>query len=203
MIVPRETPLAPGARSNLDTYAVRPIFFPRDLREALADDIKKTFRVPVTQENSLVHPGAWVGVDLESGRARRKPSPELRVRCRFPSGSVRAVTVSPLFQTGDLFYVRAGGRQKRADSTLTLEVLGVDVGRLQDMSDQDAIGEGVAFKRTITPEMTVGPRNWFAAHWEDEYGRLSWRANPWVWITRVRVYHANVNAMLAGWERKP
>jgi hypothetical protein len=183
---------------------VRPLYLTRYERDALASEVKDTVRFPVTADNSGVRPGSFEGLDLETGRARRDPVLDfgtIRARCRFPSGATRAVTVWPVPRIGDLFWVKEGGAAgRRSTSQWTLEVIGVESGRLQDLSDKDALREGAALMRPITGEQ-LSPRETFAAAWNDRYGRdrggrLTWRANQWVWIVRVRRHRLNVDELL-------
>lgn len=67
----------------------------------------------------------------------------------------------------------------RAMSRITLEITGVRVEKLQDISRGDAMAEGCPF-----PNMQDGedPRQWYADLWESINGTGSWNANPWVWV---------------------
>jgi len=58
---------------------------------------------------------------------------------------------------------------------LVLEITGVRVERLQDISVTDAWAEGVPH----SPD--VNPAHEFQALWESINGAESWEANPWVW----------------------
>ena len=71
----------------------------------------------------------------------------------------------------------------RAVSRITLEITGVRVERLQDISRGDAMAEGCPF-----PNMAQGPdpRDWYAQLWEQINGHGSWEANPWVWVIEFR-----------------
>jgi hypothetical protein len=71
----------------------------------------------------------------------------------------------------------------RAASRITLEVTGVRVERLQDVSRGDAMAEGCPF-----PNMRVGadPRKWYEALWEALNGAGTWEANPWVWVVEFK-----------------
>ena len=62
-------------------------------------------------------------------------------------------------------------------SRITLEVTGVKVHRLQDISRGDAMEGGCPF-----PNMANGtdPRDWFADIWQSSNGNGSWQENPWV-----------------------
>jgi hypothetical protein len=64
---------------------------------------------------------------------------------------------------------------------LRLEVADVRVERLQAITDEDAIAEGIE----VTPTMT--PRASFAALWDAINGkRAPWTDNPWVWVVTFR-----------------
>jgi len=80
----------------------------------------------------------------------------------------------------------------RAASRITLEVTGVRVERLQDISEADAHAEGVTrdtepcdHKRFSCEDVgCLGPthRAAFGQLWEDLNGSGSWKSNPWVWV---------------------
>jgi len=87
----------------------------------------------------------------------------------------------------------------RRDSRITLEVTGVRVERLQDISEEDAQAEGAdscvwdgieddigalidwPLKETANPY-----RNGYALLWEQINGPASWASNPWVWVVEFR-----------------
>lgn len=70
----------------------------------------------------------------------------------------------------------------------SLEITGVRVERLQDISEGDAIAEG--WPRQIDPGIDTGgnggPFDWFRLVWESINGAGSWAANPWVWVIEFR-----------------
>ena len=75
-------------------------------------------------------------------------------------------------------------------SRITLEITGVRVERLQDISEQDAMAEGVEPYRLPCHPQREALRHvdGFCAVWESIYGPGSWERNPWVWaITFTRV----------------
>ncbi|PUE09033.1 hypothetical protein B9Z51_08875 [Limnohabitans sp. T6-5] len=82
----------------------------------------------------------------------------------------------------------------RAASRITLEITGVRVERLIDISEADAKAEGVT--RTPYPDHFLGPgltpqeshvhRNLFAGLWKSINGADSWAANPWVWVVEFK-----------------
>lgn len=92
-------------------------------------------------------------------------------------------------------------------SRITLEVTGVRVERLQDISRDDAISEGVDPHRCPTQQTEASMRAQLVAHrigmaahyvaeidyiggfrwlWESINGAGSWDANPWVWVIEFR-----------------
>lgn len=83
-------------------------------------------------------------------------------------------------------------------SRITLEVTGVRVERLQDISEADAWAEGCTpgtlddngdpFPAEEPHPSGIGTRgwdsarDWYADLWEAINGEGSWDANPWVWV---------------------
>ncbi len=103
---------------------------------------------------------------------------------------------------GDTIYYRADGQcleiepwrpsihMPRWASRITLEVTGVRVERLQDISEADAQAEGCALE-CMTPtgddsgSAIHGPGGYMAL-WESINGPGSWDANPWVWVVEFK-----------------
>lgn len=189
---------------NVSRGTVRPILFRKEMRAANAAGVKTCTRRIVATTNSLVHPGTFAGLDLDTGRARRLEHPELRARCTFESGRVRVVTVTPTVRRADIFWAKAGRFGSRAKSDQTLEVLGVDVARVQDMTDEDAWREGMGYVQMPPrfPVAQITPRGIFAWLWDQINGKGAWARNDWVWVYRYRVYPENIDAMLARWESR-
>lgn len=83
-------------------------------------------------------------------------------------------------------------------SRITLEITGVKVERLNEITDKDAIAEGI--EAVGEPEafgsyvVQVGrlegrystARSLFSGLWESINGPGSWAANPWVWVVEFR-----------------
>lgn len=88
----------------------------------------------------------------------------------------------------------------RIASRITLEVVSVRVELLQEISDSDAIAEGVQKecdfygddkmtgwhrydgKACAAPTVVLS----FASLWDSVYGKGSWELNPWVWVVEFR-----------------
>lgn len=71
-------------------------------------------------------------------------------------------------------------------SRITLEITGVRVERLRDLSEDDAKSEG------ITPPSGGVLPGWeyrinFRDLWMSIYGADNWEANPWVWVIEFKV----------------
>lgn len=103
--------------------------------------------------------------------------------------------------------LRASMHLPRAASRITLEITGVRVERLQEISKADAIAEGVEWNKCPTQQtqqsmdaQRAAHRIGMAAHheawidyvggyrwlWESINGPGSWDANPWVWVIEFR-----------------
>ena len=72
----------------------------------------------------------------------------------------------------------------RTASRITLEITGVRVERLQDISEADAAAEGVSAKHTADAHYTA--REAYAVLWEQINGPDSWAENPWVWVIEFK-----------------
>jgi len=92
-------------------------------------------------------------------------------------------------------------------SRLTLSVTEVRVERLQDISEADAVAEGIRLMRDgggmlvgregpgkfVTPWPTA--REAFTDIWESIHGANAWDANPWVAAITFEVHRANIDAL--------
>lgn len=106
--------------------------------------------------------------------------PEIRAtfadRCRMPLDAIKW---------------RPSIHMPRIASRIDLEITGVRVERLNDISEADAVAEGV----NVHPDHHGKPRNSiyspvqaYCDLWESINGPDSWAANPWVWcLTFKRV----------------
>lgn len=77
----------------------------------------------------------------------------------------------------------------RNRSRITLEITGVRVERLQDISEADAAAEGWTrqSERSNDPEVHQdAARDWYSDLWEQINGAGSWNLNPWVWVIEFK-----------------
>lgn len=77
--------------------------------------------------------------------------------------------------------LRPGMFMPRWATRITLEITGVRVERLQDISSEDAEQEGV--KCDMSPRGFV---DHYQGLWERINGPGSWNANPWVWVVEFK-----------------
>jgi len=89
----------------------------------------------------------------------------------------------------------------RDASRILLEIVSVRVERLHDLSEGDAVAEGIermpcAVPYTklwknyrpgngCTPSMAI-PQNSFRSLWESINGEANWLSNPWVWVVEFK-----------------
>lgn len=77
----------------------------------------------------------------------------------------------------------------RAASRITLEITGVRVERLQEISMADALAEGVNVHHDHheKPRTSIySPVQAYRDLWEQINGEGSWEANPWVWAVEFK-----------------
>lgn len=78
---------------------------------------------------------------------------------------------------------RPSSQMPRWASRITLEVVGVRVERLQDITNDDARLEGVS----APPKQQATHVDQFAELWNSTNGkRASWASNPWVWVVEFK-----------------
>jgi hypothetical protein len=81
-------------------------------------------------------------------------------------------------------------------SRLTLEITEVRVQRLHDISEEDALAEGIEPRYWLgqsTPLLAVAS---FRGSWESVNGPESWAQNPWTWALTFKVHHQNIDDFL-------
>ena len=76
----------------------------------------------------------------------------------------------------------------RKASRITLEIINIRVERLNDISEQDAIAEGVTINnlKFIGLDESKINRIAYKLLWESINGQGSWEQNPWVWVIEFK-----------------
>jgi hypothetical protein len=99
----------------------------------------------------------------------------------------------------------------RLVSRLTLEITDVRVERLQDISEADAMAEGIDIPLPDkygcpyrSPKHSDGKHrigdNAYTMYrdlWNDIHGKDAWQQNPWIWALTFKVNKRNVDALLS------
>ena len=75
----------------------------------------------------------------------------------------------------------------RIASRIQLEINAIRIERLQDISEEDAIAEGVTFEPTHPRHQQHMGKDAYQRLWETINGEGSWDANPWVWVVEFKV----------------
>lgn len=103
----------------------------------------------------------------------------------------------------EIFHKSKGGWRPsihipKAAARIWLQVEDIKVERLQDISEEDAVAEGLKVQQTKLGESyfdyTTGyhnglfkPRASFRTLWQSLHSPESWEANPWVWAVKFKV----------------
>lgn len=133
------------------------------------------------------HPGErlWVRETFMHEPADYCWEASVSIPCRPAETAYRAD--HPVSQPGEGW--KPSIHMPRALSRIDLEVTGVRVERLQDISGSDALAEGIRLHpdhhhRPSTSN--YGPVQTYRDLWEDINGAGSWALNPWVWVVEFR-----------------
>lgn len=165
------------------------------------------------KERPILFQGAMVRALLAGTKTQTRRVCKLEVRAGMPEPEWQSLLkLCPYGQPGDRLWVResfspyehregcwywADGRIAAHDCTkpkpsihmhrwfsrITLEVTGVRAERLQNISDADALAEGVDRTNTSIPGYA---RQRYEKLWESINGADSWAANPWVWVVEFK-----------------
>ena len=117
----------------------------------------------------------WV---RESARVIAKRHHEVEIEY-VVDGERRTVEYPSRLAPAPLGKCLANGTYREA-SRITLEITGVRVERLQEISNEDIRAEGACTRASVTHRVD------FQSLWESVYGAESWAANPWVWVVEFR-----------------
>jgi len=135
--------------------------------------VRETWCQPTTQHLNLTHPA----------RAHQ-------VLYAADDGRERHENLMNWYQRNRDFKWRPSIHMPRWASRITLEVTGVQVQRLREISDQDAKAEGCPGEFWKDGTMTLSPIAQFLRLWDSLNGKKpghDWASNPWVWVIGFRV----------------
>ena len=105
----------------------------------------------------------------------------------------------PLYKTGkhdDMMKWKPSIHMPRWASRLTLKIKEIRVERLQDISNEDAVAEGIG-----TPlDMRYAALDEFKPLWDSinakrHHGKYAWDKNPWVWVIVFEVIKQNIDQL--------
>lgn len=120
----------------------------------------------------------------------------------IPVGStIQCDATGPTFDEGLSGRSRPGMFMPRWASRLTIRVTGVKVERLQNISEEDAIAEGIApapggWWSGMEGQAGTTPRVAYRLLWNVINGPDAWTANPWVVAITFETIKANVDEVL-------
>ena len=110
-------------------------------------------------------------------------------------------------RNGDVGWVYRHARfMPRKASHLTLRITDVRVERVQDITESEALAEGIKGQRGEKVTITNGtglirfsqPIIDFADLWNSIHGPDAWDRNDWVWVIEFEVIKQNVDDLIAG-----
>lgn len=95
--------------------------------------------------------------------------------------------------------IKSSIHMPRWASRLTLTVTDVRVQRLQEISEADAMAEGVdaVIMDDVPRQAAMSRRSDFAALWNSIHGPEAWDANPWVVALTFAVHKRNIDSVEA------
>ncbi len=78
-------------------------------------------------------------------------------------------------------WVKDSRFMSKVTSQMSVAATQVRIQRLGDITDDDAVAEGI-----VDGHWLVSPTNAFAARWNKLHGKGAWSLNPWVWAYTFR-----------------
>lgn len=152
-----------------------PILFSTPMVQAILDERKtQTRRIVKEQILGIARPG-------EHKCPYGQPGDVLWVRETFQTwrlGYIHKATWST--ELPENIKWKPGIHMPKEACRLFLEVVSIRIERLKDISEQDAISEGIIHKSMNHPCVE------FQHLWESINGEDSWESNPWVWVIEFK-----------------
>lgn len=136
--------------------------------------VRETWRGPVIEPD-------------EMAEYQRSPAAFKSARyCQYRADTSQFATAE--LDEQEQFGWQAGIHMPRWASRIDLVVTGIRVEKIQDISDDDVIAEGVQTDShflnnffTMHSE-AVSSKDAYRKQWALQYGGTSWEVNPWVWV---------------------
>ena len=177
----------------------RPILFNSEMVRAILSGHKtqtrrvwKNFQPMANMDKSMFIrscPFGQRGDRLWVKESHRLLNCQCRETCWVP-GHVWYEADSSGYNGASLECLRPSIHMPRWASRITLEVTGVRVEQVQDISGFDAFNEGVWPARgTVTGPFCLSHIEGFKKMWDSIYSKrgLGWDVNPWVWVVDFRM----------------
>lgn len=156
--------------------------FTEPMYQAIERGLKLQTRRPLTAGNCELTRGDFKLVDLSSGRPDGLwPVASLRCRMQTPSGDRRSVTLTPRIKANTVLWCRrgqSGAGARRENAKFFLQVVEVAPVRLNDISEEDALAEGVDIfcPPTVPVDGVVHGAYWFQLAQLGKTNAAKWRA---------------------------
>jgi hypothetical protein len=151
-----------------------------------------SYRIPCPYGNSIEEDRLWVRETFHHGDAWYDERPGMEWKNCHRDGKCTWVDYAATFDpkkgerdfawTPSIFMPRWASR-------ITLEITGIRVEHVQDISEADAEAEGIQFIREAPDcDETLTARDLFEVLWDsiNEKCGFGWDANPWVWVIEFR-----------------
>ncbi len=137
------------------------------------------------RETTIISPKRWSDDWALVAKENRREDNEGDMR------AVQYLATAPEREAANSYNLKATPSifMPRWASRITLEIAAIRVERLQEISQEDAVAEGVFPPRetgaTLTDQI-VDPVRAYRSLWESINGPGSWKKNPWVWVVEFR-----------------
>jgi hypothetical protein len=125
--------------------------------------------------------GKWIKDGYNAKGKQRWRFRALTAECRYADNPPQ--DVKPSSYRKEAWYRRPSIFMRREYSRVTLEITGVRVERVQDISIRDAIAELGGYAQGVANEQVHFMELWDSINAKRGY---PWKSNPWVWVVGFR-----------------
>jgi len=138
--------------------------------------VRETWRGPIVPENDLAE-------------YERDPAPfRLPAFCQYRADNNELGHHAQSGPEADQFGWQTAIHMPRWASRINLRITAVRAEKIQDISEDDIMAEGVQtdshfLNNFFTMNMNAeSPKEAYRKAWQKQYGATSWEVNPWVWV---------------------